>query len=272
MPKFRRIGIAFLLSLLFLLAMMHFLQERLIFLPTKLPPDYEYSFSDNFEELFLEATDGAQLNAIHFKSSNSKGLILYFHGNAGDLSRWGEIASFFVEKQFDVLVMDYRTYGKSTGSLSEENLYSDSQLFYDYAKAQYPEAEIIVYGRSLGTAMATYLASKNSPKQLILETPFYNLKEIAQERFPLLPIKALLSYSFSSNEHIQSVAAPITIVHGTDDSVVPYESGKRLYEAAPDINKKFITIKGGEHNNLVQFDAYHQGIKEALQSKRSDDR
>lgn len=272
MRQFRQWGIAILIGLLFLLTMMHFLQEKLIFLPTKLPQEFEYSFTENFEEIYLTAPDGAQLNAIHFKTVESKGLILYFHGNAGNLARWGEIASFFVEKDYDVIVMDYRTYGKSTGSLSEQNLYSDAQLFYDYAKKQYPEDEISVYGRSLGTAMATYLAANNKPKQLILETPFYNLTEMAKERFPILPVKALLSYSFNSNEHIQKVTAPITVFHGTDDTVVPYDSGRRLFDAIPHMNKTFITIDGGEHNDLVDYDAYLTGMETALQSNMSEDK
>ena len=107
-------------------------QESMLFLPTTLPQDHTYSFKHNFEELFLTADDGAVLNGIHFKLEEPKGVILYFHGNAGDLQRWGTITSYFVEKNYDVVVMDYRTYGKSTGDRSEEAFYSDGQLFYNY--------------------------------------------------------------------------------------------------------------------------------------------
>ncbi len=100
--------------------MLYFLQEKFIFLPSKLPQDYAYSFAFPHTEFNLETPDGAKLNGLHFKNGNSKGVILYFHGNAGDLSRWGEIALFFVEKQYDVVIMDYRTYGKSTGKLSPQ--------------------------------------------------------------------------------------------------------------------------------------------------------
>ena len=244
--------------------MLYFFQEKLIFLPSKLPQDYSYSFALPHEEFNLETSDGAVLNGLHFKNEVPKGVILYFHGNAGDLSRWGEIALYFVEKQYDVVIMDYRTYGKSTGKLSPDVLFSDAQLFYDYTLEHYKENEVTLYGRSLGTGIATQLASKNTPKQLILETPFYSLLDVAQSMFPILPVSLFLKYKLPSFEFIQQVSCPISIFHGTSDSVVPYESGKKLYEAIPDANKSFFKIEGGDHNNLVSFPEFHEGIKKVL--------
>ncbi len=244
--------------------MLFFFQEKLIFLPTKLPVDYTFSFRQPFEEFNLTAEDGAVLNALHFKQKSPKGLILYFHGNAGDLSRWGSITTFFVEQGYDVIVMDYRTYGKSTGTLSEMALYKDSQLFYDYSLKLYSEKDIVLYGRSLGTGIATYLAAQNNPLKLLLEAPYYSLEAIAKERFPFLPVNWLLKYRLPSYEFVQAVTAPIAIFHGTEDGVVPYESGKRLYDAIPNSGKKMYSIIGGKHNNLIEFPAYQQGIGETL--------
>ena len=154
----------------------------------------QFDFQDQFEELFLEAQDGAVINALHFKAEAPKGVILYFHGNAGDLSRWGNITSYFVEKRYDVLVMDYRTYGKSTGELSEKALYDDALMCYSHLLKTYDENDIIIYGRSLGTGMATYMASVKNPKQLILETPYYSLVDIAKRRFPILPVSLFMKY------------------------------------------------------------------------------
>lgn len=247
------------------ITMLYFFQEKLIFLPTQLASDHTYSFSWPFEEVFLTAEDGAKLNAVHFKQDGPKGVILYFHGNAGDLSRWGNIATFFVEKKYDVIVMDYRTYGKSKGKLSEQALHSDAQLFYDYALSAYNQNAITLYGRSLGSGIATKLASKNEPARLILETPYYSLMNVAKERFPFLPVQWLLKYKLPSHEYIQEVRCPITIFHGTDDRVVPYDSGKRLFESIPLQEKKMYTIENGRHNNLVQFDVYQKGMDEALE-------
>jgi fermentation-respiration switch protein FrsA (DUF1100 family) len=264
MQRFRRLAKVLLFIYALITIMLYLLQEKLIFLPSKLPVDFEYSFSHDFEEINLKTEDDVILNAIHFKQVNPKGLILYFHGNAGDLSRWGDITSFFVDKEYDVLVMDYRTYGKSTGKLSEEALHDDAQLFYDYALKQYNETQIILYGRSLGTGIAANLASKNKPNKLILETPYYSLLDIAKERFPFLPLNWLMKYKLLSHVFIQTVTCPIIIFHGTNDTIVPYKSGKRLFDSIPHKIIKFYTVDRGEHNNLIEFKAYLEGIDEVL--------
>jgi fermentation-respiration switch protein FrsA (DUF1100 family) len=244
--------------------MLYFFQEKLIFLPSKLPQDYTYSFSLPHEEFNLRTEDGAILNGLHFKNSEPKGVILYFHGNAGDLSRWGEIALYFVEKQYDVIIMDYRTYGKSTGKLSPAALFDDAQLFYDYALEHYDENRITLYGRSLGTGIASRIAAINTPKQLVLETPFYSLLDVAKSMFPILPVSVFLKYTLPSYEFMQEVTCPVTIFHGTSDSVVPYESGKKLYDAIPNEGKTFYAIENGDHNNLISFPQYHEGIESVL--------
>jgi len=264
MRKFSRIAWTVLSVYLLLSMMLYLLQERMIFLPTKLPQDYEYTFRHEFEELNLRSKDNATLNALHFKHEESKGLILYFHGNAGDLSRWGEIVTYFVDKKYDVLVMDYRTFGKSTGKLSEENLHDDAQLFYEYAKEKYAEESIILYGRSLGSGIAVKLASERSPGNLVLETPYFSLLDVAKKRFPFLPVQWLLKYELRSNEYIGKVQCPITIFHGTEDRVVPYDSGKRLFNEIRATQKKLYTVDGGGHNNLSDYDTYTKGIDALL--------
>ncbi|WP_241148073.1 alpha/beta hydrolase [Lacinutrix jangbogonensis] len=244
--------------------LLYMFQEKLLFLPTVLEQDYNFNFSYNFEEITLKTNDDAALNAIHFKAKNPKGVILYFHGNAGNLSRWGNIAEFFVAKDYDVLVMDYRTYGKSTGKLSEQAFYNDADLFYNYLKKYYSEDKITLYGRSLGTGLATFLASKHKPKQLILETPYTSIAAIAKHRFPFFPINLLLNYKFPSNTFITKVSCPITIFHGTEDVVVPYKFGKELSEIPPKQQTTFVTIEGGRHNDLIRFDAYSEGIDKLL--------
>jgi alpha-beta hydrolase superfamily lysophospholipase len=217
-----------------------------------------------FEEITLNVDEGAQLNGLHFRQENPKGLILYFHGNAGNLQRWGELTEFFVVKGFDVIVMDYRGYGKSTGIRTMEALYNDADLWYDYAKEQYSENEIIVYGRSLGTGIATYVASRNDPEKVILETPFYSLTEIAKNRFPILPVESLLHYPFPSYQYINDISCPITIYHGDDDEVIDISYAKQLYDSIESEEKEFILVPGGGHNNLVMFKEYIETIDDEL--------
>lgn len=240
---------------------LYLLQEKLLFHPTVLAQDYKYSFKYPFEELFLKTDDDAVINALHFKAEASKGVILYFHGNAGDLSRWGIITEYFVAKGYDVLVMDYRTYGKSIGKLSETAMYNDAQMCYDYLKKSYTEENITIYGRSLGTGITTKLAAENNPKQIVLETPYYSIVDVAKSRFPIVPVKYLMHYKFLSHNYFNKVNCPVTIFHGTDDLVVPYESAQKLFVTKnPEQNISFITIENGGHNNLIDFEAYHQRI------------
>lgn len=247
-----------------LCGVIYFFQENLIFLPTILQQNHEFVMDEPFEEVFINTEDGAKLNALHFKVENPKGVMLYFHGNAGDLQRWGEITTFFVEKKYDVLVMDYRGYGKSRGKRSMKKLYQDANLWYNYVKKQYSEHDISVYGRSLGTTFATYVASKNNPKNLSLESPFYSVEKVAKSRFPFLPVSKLLHYKFPTYKYINEVSCPITIFHGTDDKVIDYQQGKQLFETIKQDHKKLITIPNGGHNDLILFKEYQNNIDEVL--------
>ena len=243
---------------------LYFLQERLLFLPTVLDQDFQYQFNYPFEELFLKTDDQTVINALHFKIENPKGVILYFHGNAGDLSRWGTITEYFVEKGYDVLVMDYRTYGKSTGKLSENALYKDAEYCYNFLIEHYNESEITIYGRSLGTGLATYVASNHHPNQLILETPYYSMVDVAKKRFPIFPVKQLMKYELPTYKYINKVKCPITMIHGTNDKVIPIESAKKLYEVIGSNNASLTIIEGGGHNNLSDFKKYSIVIESVL--------
>ena len=243
----------------------YFFQESMIFLPTELSQDHVYEMNHPFEEITLNTEDGAKLNGLHFQQKDPKGLILYFHGNAGNLQRWGELTEFFVKKSYDVIVMDYRGYGKSTGIRTMEALYSDAELWYDFAKEQYSEDEIIVYGRSIGTAMATYASSKNDPVKVILESPFYSLEELARNRFPILPVVSLLHYPFPSYKYINDISCPITIYHGDNDEVIDFGYGKKLFDSIEKEEKEFILIPGGGHNDLVMFQEYTETIDTELE-------
>ena len=239
-------------------------QEKFIFLDGELAKDYIYQFESTFEEINLSTEDGANLNAIHFKADSAKGLILYFHGNRGNITRWGNIVEDYVRLGYDVLVMDYRGYGKSVGVRSMDILISDAEQFYQYALKLYPEEKITLYGRSLGTGLASWLAGKHTPKQLILETPYYSLAAVAKRYYPIYPPKLALKYNFESWKYLKTTDCPVYIFHGTEDAVVPYESAKKLYDSLPSGQGQFISIKGGEHKNLVEFEVFRKEIKEIL--------
>ncbi len=241
----------------------YFYQEKFIFQPEILAQDYKFEFDRSFEEINLKTADNVTINALHFKVEQPKGVVLYFHGNAGSLKGWGSVTRYFSELNYDIFVMDYRGFGKSTGTFDEDKMYADAQMCYDYLKKQYNEDEMIVYGKSLGTTFATKVAADNNPQRLLLEVPFYNLASAGKHRFPFAPF-ALLKYEFKTNEYIKGVTCPITFFHGTDDWITPYEGSKKLFEELIIKEKVFITIEGGSHNNLLQFEEYHKHLKEIL--------
>ena len=249
----------------FLFLMKNF-QENFIFFPEELPQEYEFDFRIPFEEKFFEPEEGVKLHGLYFKADKPKGVVLYFHGNAGSMRNWGMVCEDFVPLGYDILVMDYRQYGKSRGKLSEEALLNDAAYCYEHLKNEMnrKEEEIIVYGRSLGTGPAMKLAADYNPGKVILETPFYNFKKLASVHMPFLPLGMLLEYNFPNDKWMRQTRSPVYIVHGTNDEIVPFEQGRELAQLLDDHEEKFFPVEGGNHNNLNQFDEYHRFLKKVL--------
>lgn len=257
------------LLILLLMTFLRFNQEKMIFFPETLPQDYRFKFDYPFEEVFLDAPDGARLNALHFTTGmqdRPKGVVLFFHGNAGSLRSWGQIAEDFVERGYNLFLPDYRTFGKSTGTISEEALHADARLAYSYLLERYPEQEVVVFGRSVGSGIAIKLASENNPRLLVLETPYYNFSDLAKQHYPFLPVDLLLSYTFRSDQWIGQVKCPIYLLHGTEDTIIPHESSHRLAGKAQ-VPAEVISIPGGGHNDLALYPQYQQALDRILLSQ-----
>lgn len=242
-----------------------FIIEKLLFQPTKLDKDYVFTFNHAFEELFLYPDKDVVINALHFKVKEPRGVILYFHGNRDNLQRWGKISSeighYF---HYDIFVVDYRGYGKSVGIRSEEAINNDALFCYNYIKNNYAPKEIIIYGRSLGTGVAACLAAQTKPDKLILETPYHSVKDLIEGYFSLISVDSKTHYKFASFEHLQHVNCPILIIHGNKDEVVPYASGKKLFNSLANKNATFITIDNGKHNNLSDYKDYWEALMDFL--------
>lgn len=263
MRRMLKILLILLIIYIISLIILFFIQEKLIFQGIKLSDNHQYTIQEKFEEINIKTKEGT-INALHLKTENPKGIILYFHGNRGNLEGWSYVTSSFLKFQYDVFVVDYRTYGKSTGKLNETLLYNDALVCYDYVKNLFPENKITLYGRSLGCTFAINTASKNHPKQLILEAPFYNLKDVAKKHYPFVPFNLLLKYQLTSNKYIEGVPCKTSIFHGTKDKVIPYKSGKKLFKKSNKEHTKLITINNGTHHNLMEFKLYKETIQELL--------
>ena len=239
-------------------------QERFIFFPEKLSPDHIFQFSVPFEERWYETKRNRKLHGLFFPAENSRGLILYFHGNSGSLQSWGHNAPFFVERQWDILMIDYRGFGKSQGKLKHEGmLYKDAKHIYHKLVKEYDPKNIILYGRSLGSGIAAYLGGKYPHKALILETPYYNLPDLASRQFILIPAKKLmLRYHLRTDKFLRQAPGPVYLFHGTDDELIPYDSAVRLAKIGDHI--ELITIEKGHHNDLPLFPDYANRMTKIL--------
>lgn len=239
-------------------------QERLIFYPEKLPKNYTFGFENTFEEINFQVKKQVTLNGLLFKAIESKGLIIYCHGNAGSNASWGHRAKDFTKHGWDVLVWDYRSYGKSDGYIKrEEILHNDADFIYQTMIKKYNPNNIAFVGCSLGTGVAARLASKYQSKFLLLITPYFNFKQVVDYHYPLVPTSLVLKYHFHSDKYLKQVNCKIYLIHGTNDETVPYESSVMLAQVVPH-NTKLITIDGGMHNNLPETLPYQQIIAEVL--------
>jgi alpha-beta hydrolase superfamily lysophospholipase len=148
-------------------ALVYLVQERFIFKPEKLPQDFEYKYDAPFEELFFDIAPGIRINGLHFYCKEPKGVILYLHGNSRSIKGWAKYAKDFYRYQYDVVLVDYRGFGKSTGKRSEKEMLADIQFVYETLKQKHHEHDILVYGRSLGSGFATKIAADNTPRYLM---------------------------------------------------------------------------------------------------------
>ena len=240
-------------------------QERFIFIRFRTAKDHVYKFRSPYEEQYLSTPDGAELHALYFKAEDPKGAVLYYHGNTGSLRRWGNYAQRFVRLGYDVLMPDPRGYGKSRGDLSEAALHADAEAWYQHLAKQWSGSEIVLFGRSLGSGLATPVAAQHATKALILETPFANLYDVAMNYLPILPYKLLLRYPFRNDIAMEGVQCPVYILHGKRDNLVPFDSALRLYSLIPsDVHREMLTFPKGNHSNLDRYPRYHKLIRRVL--------
>lgn len=245
-----------------ILILLYMFQDKIIFQSEPLAKDYIYSFAQEFEEVDLKTDDGETINALHFKVKKPKGIIVFFHGNKGNLNRWGHLVAYLEAYQYDVFVMDYRNYGKSTGTYNEKAMYKDALLTYNYTKQLFPENQIVVYGRSLGCTFATRVAKVNNPKHLILEAPFYNMKKGVRFYSKLAPT-FIIKYKFETNKDLPKVTCPVTFFHGNADVVTSFEDSKELF-ALGTSKKDFVAIPNATHHNVKDFVLYKERLSEIL--------
>jgi pimeloyl-ACP methyl ester carboxylesterase len=254
------------IAVLYLVAIgaLYLLQERIIFPGDPLPPDHVFRFDQAFEEVTIPVP-GATLSALHFRQPSPRGLVFFIHGNAGNLETWTTGVDFYRRVGYDLFIFDFRGYGKSTGRIeSEAQLAADVRAAYDRVAPRYRDVPIVVYGRSLGTALAAQLAAQTQPALLVLVTPYTSLGAIARRAYPWAP-GALLKYPLRTDAAIDAVRSPILFVHGTRDLLIPVTESRALLARAK-APAELLTIEGASHNDVHEFPLYLATLEARLRS------
>lgn len=247
--------------------LLYFLQDYFLFKPEKLSKDFQFYYDNQeIEEYNVETRDGATINGLRFKAENPKGIVFYLKGNSKSIKGWGKFAVDFTRHGYDVIMVDYRGFGKSTGRRTQKAVKRDMQVIYNKLKDKVSEKYIILYGRSMGSGFAAKLASMNNPRMLILDAPYYSLSKVAKKYIPFMPLSLLIKFPMPTHKWLKYVNCPIHIIHGTDDRLIPYKTSVKLSKIKPELTKLY-TVIGGGHKDLNTFESYHKMLTEIITTR-----
>lgn len=248
---------------IFLLTLLYFFQEKLLFHPQVLEQDHQFSFDGDYREIFIPVEEDVRLHGLLFKAPDSKGLVFYLHGNSGCADGWGRSAALYTMMRYDLFLLDYRGYGKSGGHIqSEAQLLQDVQKAYQFIMKDYDESNIVIAGYSIGTGPASYLASVASPKALLLQAPYYSLATLIDEKVPMVP-GFVTKYKLQTCEYLKNVDAPVFLFHGTNDKLIPYSHSEKLLERFKD-KCRLIPLEGEGHNAINESYEYAFELEKCL--------
>jgi fermentation-respiration switch protein FrsA (DUF1100 family) len=232
-----------------LVALMYVAQRSLMYFPETVRTSPAQAGLPEAEEIMLDAADGERIVAWHVAPRGDQPVVLYFHGNGGALRYRADRYRALTQDGTGLLALSYRGYGGSSGRPSEGGLLEDARATYAFAASRYPAARFALWGESLGTGVAVALAAEKRVARLVLEAPFLSAVDIAAAAYPFVPVRLLMKDQFRSDLRIRNVTAPVLIVHGDRDNVIPIASGEQLYEliSGP---KRFLRIPGAGHEDL----------------------
>jgi len=239
-------------------------QEKLLFHPDPATPDFKFNLVAT-SEVFIDVP-GAKLHALYLRqpAEQSRGVVFFLHGNAGNLETWFTHAEFWLETGYDVFMPDYRGFGKSTGKIeSEAQLNDDVLRAWNFIAPNYQGKKLVAYGRSLGTGLATTFASQIPVDLLMLVSPYTSMTDVAREYYPWVPT-AILRYPLKTNELLPKLNNKILLLHGTDDKLISIEHSRRLQQLNPKV--ELVEIPGAGHGDIHEFPSYINKLKDALAS------
>lgn len=213
-----------------------------------------------YEDVTFVTEDNIKLNGWFIPAEDSRGVIIFCHGNAGNISHRLETIQIFNELKLSTFIFDYRGFGVSEGKISEKGTYIDAEAAWNFLikEKEIPPDKIIVFGRSLGGAIAAWLVHKHNPGALILESTFTSIPDMAAEIYPYFPVRLMCRFKYNANEYLKKVRCPVLIIHSQKDEIVPFSHGQKLFNTANE-PKKFLEIRG-THNVMQSMKDYQEGI------------
>jgi len=253
------LGILFFFYLVFM-GYVYLFQHRMVYVPFSEVSADPGQIGLSYQDLFIDVQD-SRIHAWFVPAENERGIVLFCHGNAGNISHRLQTIELLHSLDMSVLIFDYQGYGKSPGKPSEKGTYQDAWSAWNYLVDQRkinPE-KIFIFGRSLGGAVAADLAAQTSPAGVILESTFTSVKDLGSELFFFLPVRLLSRFEYDTLSKLEHISAPLKIIHSFDDEIIPFAHGQRLYQAAPE-PKYFTRIQGG--HNTGYLDSRERYLKE----------
>ncbi len=242
------------------------IQKRLIFSPNRTLSYDPEDIGLDYEHVTFETRDEVKLHGWYIPHRNAKATVLFFHGNAGDIADRMDTILQWHRLEVNFLIFDYRGYGKSEGSPSENGLYRDAEAAYEYLikHQQVDKDQLIVMGRSLGGAIAAWLGAHRQCRMIILESTFTSAPEVAADIYPIFPARYLIRYRFQVKKWVDKIRVPILIAHSIDDNLIPYAHGKELYDVAHP-PKKFVKLRGAHASATIDSrEEYEEAVRKFL--------
>jgi len=245
---------------------LYFRQERLLFEPDKLPPDEPICDDPDTCEFFVDVP-GARLSVAHMKLPQPRGVFFFLHGNSGNLKKWFVELEAFRQANFDVVMFDYRGYGKSSGQIeSEEQLRADVEAVWNHVAPMYAGKRVVISGQSLGTGLAAGLAARlcsdgHAPDLTLLVSPYSSMRALAAELYPWVPMQ-VLRYPLHTLEHAAKLLGPVMLIHGEKDELIPIHHSEQLCSAMR--SAQLLRVTGAGHGDVHQFPTVRKALLSAL--------
>lgn len=234
--------------------LLYIFQSRLVFYPEI---DREVAATPalaglQYEDIHLETSDGINLHGWYIPAAQPRGTVLFLHGNAGNISHRLDSIEMFHRLGYSTLIFDYRGYGNSGGKPTEQGTYRDAEAAWRYLTGQrhIPSCHIVLFGESLGGAVAAWLASRERPAALVIASGFTSVPDLGQQLYPYLPVRWLARIRYDTREYLRSVTAPVLVAHSPEDDIIPYEHGRALFAAA-NPPKQFLELAGGHNDGFI---------------------